>query len=263
MTKPKTRAKDGYLRTTDLAQAVGIHPNTVRRYVEWGLIPPVERAPNGYRRFTQKHLDCLRLARMIYGGAYPGPAMRSSASPIIESAVADDWGGALERAYTHLAYVQSERAQAETAALLLERWAAGTPADATARPMQIGQVARLLGVSIDILRNWERNNLLSVPRRADNGYRSYGPAEISRLRVIRLLSRAGYSLMAILRMMLQLDRGETTDLRGSLDTPALDEDVYTAADRWLSTLTEQEQVARALITFLERVIAANVPALST
>ncbi len=243
-----------YLRTSDLARAVGVHPNTVRRYVEWGLLPPVQRAPNGYRRFTQKHLDCLRVARMIYTSTYPGKAIRLSASRIIQSAVADDWGGALESSYAHLAFVQSERAQAESAAMLLERWATGIAADATERPMQIGQVAQLLGVSIDVLRNWERNGLITIPRNANNRYRCYGSAEISRLRVIRMLSRAGYSLMAILRMLLQLDRGVTTNLRLSLDTPPPDEDVYTASDRWLSTLADQEQAALRLIALIEEII---------
>ena len=55
---------------------------------------------------------------------------------------------------------------------------------------------------------------------------------MDRLRVIRMLLRAGYSMMAILRMLLQLDRG--ADPRQALDTPHPDEDVYTAADRWLS-----------------------------
>jgi hypothetical protein len=36
-------------------QAVGAHPNTVRRYVDRGIPPPVERSPSGYRRFTQRH----------------------------------------------------------------------------------------------------------------------------------------------------------------------------------------------------------------
>lgn len=246
-----------YLRTSDLARAVGVHPNTVRRYVEWGLLPPVQRAPNGYRRFTQKHLDCLRVARMVYADIYPGRAIRQSASQIIQRAVADDWGGALESSYTHLALIQSERAQAETAVMLLERWAAGAAADATEQPIQIRQAARLLGVSIDILRNWERNGLITIPRNTNNGYRLYGSAEISRLRVIRMLSRAGYSLMAILRMLLQLDRGVTTNLRHSLDTPAPDEDVYTASDQWLSTLADQEQVARQLIALIEDIIKSR------
>ena len=243
-----------YLRTIDLARAAGIHPNTVRLYEKWGLIPPVERSPSGYRRFTQVHLDCLRLARLVYSGDYPGGSIRRSGVQIIMKAVAGDLGGALELAYLHKALVQSERAQAEAAAALLERWAQGSAADATSQPLSIGATAKLLGVSVDILRNWERNGLLEAPRRPENRYRSYGSPEIGRLRVIRMLSRAGYSIMAILRMLIQLDSGQTHDLRQALDTPRPDEDVYSASDRWLNTLTGQEAGAQAIIAYLETLI---------
>jgi DNA-binding transcriptional MerR regulator len=93
-----------------------------------------------------------------------------------------------------------------------------------------------------------------VPRDPDNGYRLYGAAEIGRLRVIRMLNLAGYSQMAILRMMLHLDHSGAGDLRQVLDTPRPDEDVYTAADRWLSTLAEQEQRALDLIAQVEAMI---------
>ncbi len=257
-----------YLRTSDLAKAVGIHPNTVRRYVDRGLLPPVERSPSSYRRFTQRHLDCLRLARLVYSGPYPGKAIFQSGARILQSTVSGGLSGALALAYRHLALVQAERAQADIAADLLERWAFGTgaraegvsqPSDATIQPLQIGQVARLLGVSIDVVRSWDRNGLIDVPRDPDNGYRRYGEQEISRLRVIRLLSRAGYSISAILRMLLQLDQGETTDLRRALDTPRPDEDVYLASDRWLSTLADQEQRAHALIALVEEIIQKQTP----
>lgn len=244
-------------RTSDLAKAVGIHPNTVRRYVDWGLMPPVERSPTGYRRFTQKHLDCLRLARLVYGADYPGRSIRHSGWEIIQFAVADDWGGALEKAYQHLALIQSEQAQADTAASLLERWARGTAVETGGKSLRIGEVAKLLGLTNDILRNWERNGLLEVPRLAGNGYRRYGPADISRLRVIRMLVRSGYSLMAILRMLTRLDRGETTDLRQTLDTPHPDEDVYMASDRWLSTLGNEAQKAQEIIVMIEGVISSR------
>jgi DNA-binding transcriptional MerR regulator len=119
----------------------------------------------------------------------------------------------------------------------------------------IGQAAKLLGATTDMLRNWERNGLIRVPRDPDNGYRLYGAAEMGRLRVIRMLNRAGYSQMAILRMVLLLDRGQAGDLRQVLDTPRPDEDVYVAADRWLSTLAEQEQRAADMIAQLEAMIA--------
>ena len=77
-----------------------------------------------------------------------------------------------------------------------------------------------------------------------------------RLRVIRMLGQAGYSHMAMLRMFRQLDRGETRELRHALDTPAPGEaDIFTAADRWLSTLAEQEERARQAVALIEEILA--------
>jgi DNA-binding transcriptional MerR regulator len=246
--------KSRTLRTSDVAKAVGVHPNTVRLYEEWGFLPPIPRSPNGYRLFTASHLDQMRLARAALRGPWPGRNIKQSALTLVRRAASGDLGGALEQAYRHLALVQAERAQAEAAAELLERWAHGTAADATAESLWIGQTAQLLDVTSDVLRNWERNGLIEVGRDPRNGYRLYGAAEIGRLRVIRMLRRAGYSMMAVLRMLLQLDRGEGTDLRQALDTPRPDEDVYSAADRWLSTLAAQEQRAVDLIARLEDMI---------
>jgi DNA-binding transcriptional MerR regulator len=243
-----------YLSTSQLAKTVGVHPNTVRRYVDRGFLPPVGRSPAGYRRFTECHLDCLRLTRLVFSHFFPGKAIYASGLHLLYLTAGGDLGGALEHAYRHLALVQSERAQADVAADLLERWALGAPADATSRSLQIGQAARLLGVSIDILRSWDRNGLIQIPRDPSNGYRRYGAPELSRLRVIRMLSRAGYSTGAILRMLIQLDRGQTTDLRGALDTPRPDEDVYLASDHWLSTLSEHEERARQIIALIEEMI---------
>jgi DNA-binding transcriptional MerR regulator len=246
-----------YLRTSDLAQAVGAHPNTVRLYEEWGLIPPVERSPSGYRLFTQTHLDCLRLARLIYAAAYPGRTLRASGKAIIQHAVAGDWQGARDQADAHLEAVQTELARANLAVTLLEDWAQAQAAASNEPPLSIGEAANFLGVSVDATRNWERNGLLSVPRNLANGYRLFGKVEIERLRIIRMLSQAGYSHMAILRMFLELDGGNTAGLREALDTPRPDEDIFTAADRWLTTLSEQEYTAQRVI---ELIVEQLVPA---
>jgi DNA-binding transcriptional MerR regulator len=112
----------------------------------------------------------------------------------------------------------------------------------------------LLDVSTDRLRNWERDGLIKVPRDPDNGYRRYGAAEIGRLRVIRLLRSAGYSTMAILRMMLYFDQGQRDGLRQALDTPRPDEDIIFATDRWLSTLAETEEQALTIIAQLDKML---------
>ena len=84
-----------YLRTSDLARAVGVHPNTVRRYTDRGILPPVVRGPAGYRRFTRRHLDSLRLAHLVYGSRFPGKAIRQLGARIVQTATAGDLPAAL------------------------------------------------------------------------------------------------------------------------------------------------------------------------
>jgi DNA-binding transcriptional MerR regulator len=243
--------KRTYLRTSDIARAVGCHSNTVRLYEEWGFLPPIPRSRAGYRQFTEDHLDQMRLARAALHGPWPGRRVRDAALALVRLSSKGDLGGALEEAYHYQSLVRTERVQAEGAAELLERWAGGAATDVTEDPLRIGAAAQLLGVTTDVLRNWERNGLISVPRDPRNGYRLYGADEIGRLRVIRMLRRAGYSMMSILRMLLHLDQGGEGNLRQVLDTPRPDEDAFSATDQWLSSLSELERRAVDLIRQLE------------
>jgi DNA-binding transcriptional MerR regulator len=243
-----------YLRTSDLAKAVGVHPNTVRLYEQWGFLPKARRSPSGYRRFTEYHLDLLRLIRLIFSGGWPGRSIRKLGLGIIQHSATGDLGGALELSHQLVLQVQSERAQAESAAAFLERWAAGTPVDATAKSLRIGEAASLLNTTIDAIRNWERNRLIKVPRDPANGYRLYGASELGRLRVIRMLLRAGYSMMAILRMVSQLDKGDSDNLRQALDTPHPGEDVLMVNDHWLSALEEFQARALQVVALLEEML---------
>ena len=53
-------------KTSEVAKIIGIHPNTVRMYEEWGLIPEAKRKPNGYRVFTDFHIEQLRFAHIAF-----------------------------------------------------------------------------------------------------------------------------------------------------------------------------------------------------
>ncbi len=76
--------KPRYMRTSDIAQAVGVHPNTVRLYEEWGFLPPIPRSPSGYRQYTQAHLDQMRLAQTALHGGWPGQNIRQSALALVK-----------------------------------------------------------------------------------------------------------------------------------------------------------------------------------
>lgn len=237
-----------FLRTTDIAQGSGVHPNTVRLYETWGYLPPVPRASNGYRRFTEAHLDQMRLARTALQWPYPGG--KESVIRLVKSAAHGEFGQAMEAAHTFLDNVRAEQAHADAAVAFLEQWAGGQTIDPATQPLRIGAAARRLSVTTDMLRGWERNGLLRVPRHPCNSYRLYGTVELGRARVIRVLRQSGYSMMSILRMMLQFDAGHPGSLRAALDTPRPDEDVYHVTDRWLTTLSEAEARALDLIQML-------------
>lgn len=246
---------NGSMTTAIVAKAVSVHPNTIRMYEACGFLPVIPRGRNGYRYFSERHLDQARLIRLAYCGPYPGGAEPVVA--LIKHAAANRLGDALEDAYRYLVQVRSEYAQADAAVLLLERWARGVPTDVVATPLRIKEVARLLDIHPDTLRSWERNELLHTPRDPHNGYRLYGASEIGRLRVIRMLRAAGYSMMSILRLMRHLDQGRADNLRHVLDTPPPDEEILSAADSWISTLKAQEARALAIIEHLEMMLQKN------
>ena len=62
--------------------------------------------------------------------------------------------------------------------------------------MQIGQLAKKLGISIRMLRYYEDQGLI-IPMRSESGYRIYNEKDEERLRRIRVLTKAGLNLQAI------------------------------------------------------------------
>jgi DNA-binding transcriptional MerR regulator len=241
------------LRTSEIARELGVHPNTVRLYESWGYLSEVPRGGNGYRQYSTLHLEQARLAHLTLSWPYLGD--KNLLIQLVKSAASGDLGMALELAYQYLARVRMERTSAEAALEFLERWAAGHRMDSAQQKMYIRQAARYLNVTVDMLRNWERNGLITVPRDPENGYRLYGPAEFGRLRVIRILIQSGYSMMAILRMLSRFDKGERTNLRESLDLPREEEaEIQIVADRWLASLIQLEERAQSMIRQIGRMI---------
>jgi DNA-binding transcriptional MerR regulator len=236
-----------HLHTSDLARAIRVHENTIRHYEEWGYLSTAPRGPNGYRQYTSRHLEQARLVHLALWWPYLA-SDRSMLIELVKSAASNDLGMAMELAYRYLAHVRMERTAAEAALEFLDRWAAGYVWESSRHILPIKEAAQHLNVTVDMLRNWERNGLIAVPRDPSNGYRRYGSAEFGRLRVIRTLVKSGYSQIAILRMLNQFDAGHTDHLRDALHLqPEADETLERIADRWLASLRTLEERAQAII----------------
>ena len=74
--------------------------------------------------------------------------------------------------------------------------------------MQIGEVARKIGVATSAIRFYEESGLLPEPNRTPSGYREYDPSVIDRLTFIRAGQAVGLTLAELKGVLGIRDRGE-------------------------------------------------------
>lgn len=63
--------------------------------------------------------------------------------------------------------------------------------------MQIGIVAKKIGLSVDAIRFYERNGLLPRPPRTEGGFRRYGENDVETLAFVRRAQGLGFKLSEI------------------------------------------------------------------
>lgn len=71
--------------------------------------------------------------------------------------------------------------------------------------LSIGDIGRLLGVSADTLRYYEKIGLLPRVSRSASGIRRYGERDVSRLRFIQRAQKMGFSLAEIAQLLAMRD----------------------------------------------------------
>lgn len=231
-------------KTAQVAKIVGVHPNTVRLYEELKLIPKPDRKNNGYRVFTELHIDVFKLARIAFQIEVLQNGLRKKIVAMVKKAAACDFDMALSMTDEYLLQVRCERQNAKEAIEIVKQILSGY---SVSQPLQLkrNEVAEFLDISMDTLRNWEMNGLLKVKRR-ENGYRVYTCEDIDRLKIIRSLRCANYSLEAILNMLSALSINPDADIEEALNTPKPDADIISVYDKLLTSLTSAEKNAKTI-----------------
>lgn len=233
--------------TKEVADIIGIHPNTVRLYEASGLITKPLRQKNGYRIFSDLHIMQFKLARAAFQIEVLQNGLRKEVVEIVKVTAAQDFDKALKLTEDYLRHIQKEKQNAEEALLLTKSLLLGEAFPIQQKEFKRKEAALYLGVTIDTLRNWELNGLVEVKRKA-NGYRVYTMEDMKRLKIIRTLRCANYSLEAILRMLHALSKDPDVDIRQVIDTPNMqdDEEIISVCDKLLSSLDKAEQNAQSM-----------------
>ena len=110
--------------------------------------------------------------------------------------------------------------------------------------MKIGAAAAASGCHLETIRYYERVGLMPSPSRKGNGYRSYDPSDVSRLRFITRGRELGFSLEEI-RSLLRLE-----------DAPEMScSDVDAIARTHLADIRSRINELNRMAAELERVIS--------
>ena len=143
-------------RTAEVAKIIGIHPNTVRLYEKWELIPKPERQENGYRIFTDFHIRQMRLIRIAFQIEVLQGGLRKKIVETVKTSAKGEFEKAISLVQEYLQQLELEQNNAEEAIQIVENILSGSEAG-TIISMKRKEVSTYLGISMDTLRNWEMN----------------------------------------------------------------------------------------------------------
>lgn len=238
-------------KTSEIAHYFGIHPNTVRLYEELELIPKPERKENGYRVFSDFHIEQIKFARIALKIEVLQNGLRKQAISIIKTSAIGNFDKAILLTDNYLQQIKIEQKNAEEAIEITKMLLSGNNNQKENNiVLTRKETSDFLQISIDTLRNWEMNGLLNVKRK-QNGYRIYTDEDIRRLKIIRSLRCANYSLSAILRMLNTLSKNPEADIRHAIDTPKESDYIISVCDKLLTSLHCAEQNAKLMLVQLE------------
>jgi len=107
----------------------------------------------------------------------------------------------------------------------------------------IGQVAKRSGIRIETIRYYEKEGLLSQPKRSANGYRLYTGESVKRLIFIRTAKELGFSLKDIKQLL---------SLRA--DPKSRCKDVKRKAEEKIGEVDEKIKTLREMKTALNKLV---------
>lgn len=250
-----------FYTTSEVAKIIEIHPNTVRLYEELELISKPERQENGYRIFTELHIEQFKVARLAFQVEVLQNGLRKKAVEIIKTSAKCNFDKAFKLTSSYLEQLKEEKQNAEKAIKIAEQIISGKNEIKQGLYLTRKETADYLHITIDTLRNWELNGLLAVKRK-ENGYRVYTDTDIRRLIIIKSLRCANYSLASILRMLSILSINPQIDIRVAIDTSQSGDDIITACDNLLTSLYQAEANAKEIfihLTEMKNKYSSNPP----
>ncbi|AYB42989.1 MerR family transcriptional regulator [Paenibacillus lautus] len=197
------------IRPIDIAKKLGVTTTALKHYEKWGIVPPAERAPNGYRLYTEEHAAYFECIRAMFPGF--GVDVTKQVMKKLQERELDDALWIVSEVQSRL---QQDKILAERTIRILEtEQLDAVDARGRKKELTIGEVAAEIGVPTSAIRHWEKEGVLILPRNQDNGYRKFDGAQIRQIMIIRILRSANYPLEVIKDVLHQLEHHQVHNAR--------------------------------------------------
>lgn len=197
------------IRPIDIAKKLGITTSALKHYEKWGIVPPAERASNGYRLYTEEHAAYFECIRAMFPGF--GVDVTKQVMKKLQERELDDALWIVSEAQARL---QQDKVLAERTIRILEtEQLDAVDARGRKKELTIGEVAAEIGVPTSAIRHWEKEGVLILPRDQDNGYRKFDGAQIRQIMIIRILRSANYPLELIKDVLHELKHHQVHNAR--------------------------------------------------
>lgn len=191
------------MKGIEVARICKVSTSTLKHYEEWGLVPEVPRAENGYRHYSQLHVAYFKCIISLNVGF--GMSIVKEIMPLIQN---NNIIPALWKINQAQSALQEERRQAEQVVQMLQvenvEWFERIRKKKT--HYRIGEVAEIAGVATSAIRHWELEKLIEPIRNEESGYRLYTPEDVRRILIIRTVSKAAWSLDIVREVLTETDQ---------------------------------------------------------
>jgi DNA-binding transcriptional MerR regulator len=193
---------------------VGYSAQQVRDLERLGVLPATKRAPNGYRRYQERHIIALRAYRALAAAIGPVPA-RQMMPTLLQGTLE----AAAERIDDLHALLARSRDRVREASRGLQAVLTDTAHVLDDHDfMTITELAEALGVRPSALRHWEHEGLVTPDRISPSHTRCYNARAITEARIVAALRSGGHRIPPISRVLEQLrEHGLTTQAQALLD----------------------------------------------
>ncbi len=159
-----------------------------------------------------------------------------------------EWRIGRQRAERYIQIIEREIKIARRTAFVLNQWAkAGHPLEGSSSNNYLSrkEVADHFAITVETVRNWERNRLIVPVKKGEKGEQLYSGTDLEKISIIYMLIQAGFSIAAIQRSLTMYEKGNTDKLITALNNPNFEE-LVSVGDRWIHELKRLDEAAQKI-----------------